>query len=122
MLGSTDRIIKQKKLLHQPVRRGQILLLLELLLQPHQLHLGEDGAAAARLLEARRAALRLRLAADAERRLARRRLRAARRRRQQGQMRGGGGGAAAGWGRHLLGEVVVVGRLAGDDGEEGVGP
>lgn len=62
--------------LHWPIRRGQVLLLLELLLQAHQLQLGEDGAAAAGLLQAGCAALCLRLTADAEGRLAGRGLRA----------------------------------------------
>ncbi len=56
--------------LHSPIRCGQVLLLLELLLQAHQLQLGEYGAAAAWLLQAGRAALSFRLAADAEGRLA----------------------------------------------------
>lgn len=53
-----------------PVRCGEVLLLLELLLQAHQLQLGENSAAASGLFQARRAALRLRLAADAVWRLA----------------------------------------------------
>lgn len=53
-----------------PIRRRQILLLLEALLQAHELQLGEDGAAAARLLQAGRAALRVLVTADAEGRLA----------------------------------------------------
>lgn len=45
-----------------PVRGGQVLLLLELLLQAHELQLGEDGTAPAGLLLPRRGLLRLRLA------------------------------------------------------------
>lgn len=100
--------------LYWPIRRGQVLLLLELLLQAHQLHLGEDGAAAARLLQAGRAALRFRLAADAEGRLAWWGLGASRMlRREQGQVRGGD--AARRW---HLGEV---GGLPCDHWEERVG-
>lgn len=46
-----------------PVWGGQVLLLLELLLQAHELQLGEDGAAPAGLLLPGRGLLRLRLAA-----------------------------------------------------------
>lgn len=59
-----------------PVRCGEVFLLLELLLQAHELQLCEDGSAAARFLQARCVAVfRLRLAADAEGRLAGHRLR-----------------------------------------------
>ena len=67
--GSASRV-------YQPVGRGEVLLLLELLLQTHELQLGEDGAAPARLLEARPAVLRVRLAADADGRLTGRGVRA----------------------------------------------
>lgn len=100
--------------LYWPIRCGQVLLLLELLLQAHQLHLGEDGAAAPWLLQAGRAALRFRLAADAEGRLAWWGLRASRMlRREQGQVRGGD--PARRW---HLGEV---GGLPCDHWEERVG-
>ena len=46
-----------------PVWGGQVLLLLELLLQAHELQLGEDGAAPAGLLLPGRGLFRLRLAA-----------------------------------------------------------
>lgn len=55
---------------HWPIRSGQVLLLLELLLQAHQLQLSKNSTAATWLLQAGCAALSLRLAADAEGRLA----------------------------------------------------
>lgn len=101
--------------LYWPIRCGQVFLLLELLLQAHQLHLGEDGATASRLLQTRRAALRLRLAANAEGGLTRWGLGASRvLRRQQGQVRGRWDTT---WGRHLR----EVGGLPRDHWEEGVG-
>lgn len=100
--------------LYWPIRCGQVLLLLELLLQAHQLHLGEDGAAAPRLLQARRAALRFRFATDAEGRLARWGLGASRMlRREQRQVRGVD--PAGRW--HLR----EVGGLPGNHWEERVG-
>lgn len=53
-----------------PIRSGQVLLLLELLLQAHQLQLSKNSTAATWLLQAGCAALSLRLAADTEGRLA----------------------------------------------------
>lgn len=53
-----------------PVRSREVLLLLKLLLQTHQLQLGEDGATATWLLQSGGTVLRLWLAADADRRLA----------------------------------------------------
>lgn len=101
----------------QPIGCGQVFLLLELLLQPHQLQLGEDGAAAAGLLQAGRAALRLRLAADAEGGLAGRVFGASwELRGDEGQVRGHRAR------RRRLREVGLhVGRLPRDHGEERIG-
>lgn len=113
-LGESERLSEV-----QPVRCGEILLLLKLLLQPHELQFGEDGSAAAGLLEAGRAALSVRLAADAEGRLAGRGLQAAGEllRGEQGQVRG-----QRAW-RSVPGQVRggQGGRLPCDHRQERVG-
>lgn len=92
-------------------------MLLKLLLQTHKLQFGENGAAAAGLFEARRAAFGFRLTADTEGCLAGRGLRASGVLwGKQGQVRG-----HAAW-RRGLGEVgCEVGRLPCDHREQRVG-
>lgn len=114
VIWANSKPIQSDVSFYWPVRCGQVLLLLELLLQAHQLHLGEDGAAAPWLLQSGRAALCFWLAADAEGRLAWWGLGASRMlRREQGQVRGGD--PARRW---HLGEV---GGLPCDHWEERVG-
>lgn len=93
-----------------PVRGGEVLLLLEFLLQAHELDLGEDGPTSAWLLRARWGLLCLRLAAALG--LAGGNLCAP-------SSHAGLGWQQAGAGREQRGQR---GRLPGDDGEEGVGP